>query len=110
MLVMEILLHLLPAHADAVIGNGDGTLVLVPGDGNGKILPGDPHLIVGKGGIGQLINGIGSVGQQLPEENLFIGIDRIDHQIQKSGRLGLELFLFHNTHSFRILALSLLEC
>ena len=75
----QVLLHLLLRHADAVIGYGEGTVLGVPGDGDGQLLPVHGDLIVGKGGIGQLVHGVGAVGNNLPEENLLVGVDRMNH-------------------------------
>jgi hypothetical protein len=38
----------------------------------------------------QLVAGVGRVGNQLPEEDLAVGIQRVDHQLQQLLDLGLE--------------------
>ena len=95
----QILLHLFPGHTDAVIGHGDGAVVLVAGNGDGKIIPVQAHLVIGQGGVGQLVDGVGSVGDDLPQENLLMGVDGVDHQIQKPLGLRFELLLFHSAVS-----------
>ena len=111
----EVLLHLLAGHADAVIGDGQGTGVLVGGQGNGEIAAAQADGFIRQRLIGQLIDRVGGVGDQLAEEDLPMGINRIDHQIKKSLGLCLELLLCHNvsflcvfgfgTHNYRVLKL-----
>ena len=93
----QVFFHFFQAHADAVIGHGKGAVFLVPGDGNGKLIPGNAHLFIGQGGIGQLVDGIGGIGDDFPQENLPVGINGVDHQIQQPLGLRFELFLFHKT-------------
>ena len=92
----QVLLHVLPGHADAVIGNHQDPAALVPGDGDGELIPGNANLVIGQGGVGQLVDGIGGVGNDLPEEDLPVGVNRIDHQVQKTLRFGFELHFFHD--------------
>ena len=77
----KILDHFVLRHTDAVIGNGQGTVFGVTGDGDGKFVPVDAHLVVGQRRVGQLIDGVGGVGDDLPKENLLVGINGIDHQV-----------------------------
>ena len=95
----EILDHFLFGHADAVIGNGQGAVFGVTGDGDGEFIPVDAHLVVGQRRIGQLIDGVGGVGDDLTKENLLVGINGVDHQVKKTLRLCFELLLFHNQYT-----------
>ena len=107
----EILDHFLFGHADAVIGNGQGAVFGVTGDGDGEFVPVDAHLVVGQRRIGQLIDGVGGVGDDLPKENLLVGINGVNHQVKKTLRLRFELLLFHNQYTSLVyLALYLFEC
>ena len=94
----QVLLHLLLRHTDAVIGDGQGPVLLVPGNGDGELIPGQPHLVVRQGRIGQLVDGIGGIGDDFPQENLPVGIDRIDHQVQQPLGFRFKLFLFHKSY------------
>ena len=40
--------------------------------------------------IAQLVAGIRGVGDQLAQEDVGLGIDRVHHQVQQLGNLGLE--------------------
>ena len=61
--------------------------------GNFEVGAVQPHLIVGEGLVGQLVHRVAGVGDQLPQEDLLVGVDGVDHQIQQPLGLGLELFL-----------------
>ena len=92
----QVFFQFITAHADAVVGNGKGTAVLIPGDGDGKVLPGNAHLVIGQGRVGQLINGIGGIGDDLPQKDLPVGIDGVNHEVQQTLGLGFKLVLFHS--------------
>ena len=95
----KILDHFVLRHTDAVIGNGQGAVFGVTGDGDGKFVPVDAHLVVGQRRVGQLIDGVGGVGDDLPKENLLVGINGVDHQVKKTLGLRFELLLFHNQYT-----------
>jgi len=86
----QVLHRLGLAHADAVVGDGDGFGVLVEGH---------PHVEVGRvleqRGVvqrleAQLVAGVRGVGDQLAQEDLGVGIQRMGDQVQQLGHLGLE--------------------
>ena len=91
----QILLQFLLRHADAIVGNGQGPGLSVGEKGDLKILPLDVHLIVGEGLIGQLVHRIAGVGEKLPEKDLPVGVDGVDHQIQQPLGFRLELLFCH---------------
>ena len=70
----EVLLHLLAGHADTVIGNGQCARRLIRGQMNGKIAAAQADGVVRQGLIGQLVDGIGGVGDQLAQEDLAVCI------------------------------------
>ena len=92
----QILLQLSPGHTDAVVGNRQSAVFLIPGDGDGKVITGKTHLVIGESRVGQLVDGIGGVGENLPEEDLPVGVDGIDHQVQQALGFGLKLHFFHS--------------
>ena len=94
----QVLLELLGRHADAVVGDGERAGVLVRRDGDGKVC-----LVNLGGGVRQaleveLVDGIGRVGDQLAQEDLPVGVDGVDHEVQELLALCLELA--HVTHPF----------
>ena len=95
----QVLLQPLLRHADAIVGDGQGAGNLVGGEGNFEVGAVQPHLIVGEGLVGQLVHRVAGVGDQLPQEDLLVGVDGVDHQIQQPLGLGLELFLCHDNAS-----------
>ena len=91
----QIVLQIALVHADAVVADGQGTVLLVDGQGDLEVLPLQAHLVVGQAEIAQLVDGIGGVGDDLAEEDLLMGIDGVDHHVQQTLGLGFEFFLAH---------------
>ena len=82
-------------HADAVVREGQGLGVGIDRDldrERSAILdqfgPGDQF-------VAQLLAGVGGVGDELADENLAVGIDRMDHEIQQARNVGLEALRAH---------------
>ena len=46
--------------------------------------------LVGQRLEAQLVAGVGGVGDQLPQEDLLVAVEGVDHQIQQLADLGLE--------------------
>ena len=80
-------------HADAVILHGQDAVFLIAGDEDAEIALVHAHGGVGQALIIQLIDGVRSVGDQLPQENLFIGVDGVDHHIHQLFAFSLKFFL-----------------
>ena len=80
----QVIFHLLLGHADAVVGHGEGAGFLVRHDNDLEVVAVQAHLVVGEGTVGQLVDGVAGVGDDLPQEDLFMSIDRIDHQVHQS--------------------------
>jgi len=98
---------LFPRHADAVVGDGEGAGGLV--EGNTDLESG---IVTIQGSVverleAQLVAGVGSVGDQLPQENFLVAVERMDHQVQQlpdfslktqgllAGRAGGHVFFSH---------------
>ena len=71
----QVLLQLLPGHANAVVADGQGAGNLVGREDNLEVGPVQPHLVVGEGLVGQFIDGVAGVGDDLTEENFLVGVD-----------------------------------
>ena len=93
----QILLQLFLGHTDAVILHGQDAVFLIAGDEDAEIALVHAHGGVGQALIIQLVDGVRSVGNQLPQEDLFIGIDGVDHHVHQFFALCLKFFLGHNT-------------
>ena len=88
-------IQLLFGHADAVIGDSQQAIVLIAGEQDAEIA-----LVHAHGGIGQaliikFVDGIRSVGDQLTQEDLLVGVDGVDHHVHQLFGFCLKLFLFH---------------
>ena len=70
----QILFHFFLGHTDTVVGNRQNPVLGIPGDGDGELVPVDAHFVIGEGGVGQLVDGVGGVGDDLPQENLPVGL------------------------------------
>ena len=93
----QVLLQLFFGHADAVIGDSQQAIVLVAGEQDAEIA-----LVHAHGGIGQaliikFVDGIRSVGDQLTQEDLLVGVDGVDHHVHQLFAFSLKFFLRHNT-------------
>ena len=93
----EVGLQLFLGHADAVIGDGQGAAVLVTGEQDAEIA-----FVHADGGVGQaliiqLVDGVRSVGDQLTQEDLLVGVDGVDHHVHQLFAFRLKFFLRHNT-------------
>ena len=93
----QVVLQVLPVHADAVVGDGQGPALPVRLDLDLEVLAAHAHGVVRQGLVAQLVAGVAGVGDDLPEEDLLVGVDGVDHQVQQPLGLRLELFLCHDT-------------
>ena len=92
----QVVFGLLQSHADAVVAHGDGTLVFIHKDVDLVVFPAEAHAVVGQGQVTELVDGVGRVGDDLPEEDLLIGVNGIDHQVEQTLAFGLELLFAHD--------------
>ena len=77
----QMLLQLLLGHTDTVIGNGESACVLINGDGNAEIRLIHAHAVIRQRAEVQLVNGITGVGNQFPQENLLVCVNRVNHHV-----------------------------
>ena len=78
------------AHADAIVGDGDGARRLVEGDADLQI-----GIVSEQRGVverleAQLVAGIGRIGDQLAQENFLVAVQGVNHQVQQLFDFGLE--------------------
>ena len=92
----QVGLQLVLRHAHSVVGHGEGPLLLVGNDGDLQILALDLYAVIGEGTVGQLVLCVAGVGDDLPQKDLLVGVDGVDHQIHQPLGLRLELFLCHD--------------
>ena len=85
---------LLLGHADAVVGDGQGFVRLVDREAD---LPLFREFGPGQAFKTHLVDRVGGVGHQFAQENIAVGVQRMNHQIQQLADFRLELFfLSHN--------------
>ncbi|MNG74215.1 hypothetical protein D3C79_326890 [compost metagenome] len=92
--------HFFAAHTDAVIGNRQGTLLFVERQTHAQLTITFIQFRLGKRAETQLVRRIGGVGDQLTQEDFFIGVQRMDHQMKQLFDFRLEPtgFLTFHTH------------
>ena len=91
----KIILRFRHGHANAIIPHGDGSGCLVQDDVDPEIIPVQAYGVVGQRQIAELVDRIRSVRNNLTQKNLFIGVDRIDHQVEKTLGFCFELLFCH---------------
>ncbi len=90
----DVLDHLFAAHPDTVIGDGDGALVFVRIEADFEFFATIEYAGVSQGFKAQFIERIGGVGDQFAQEDLFVGVKGMDHQVQQLCSLCLKLKTF----------------
>ena len=75
--------HFLTVHPDTIIGDGQRAVVFVKRDAHAQLAIAFIQVRLGQRAETQLVGRIGGVGNQFTQENFFIGIKRMDHQVQK---------------------------
>ena len=75
--------HFVAGHPYAVIGDGQRTLVFIERDTNAQFAITFVQVRVRERAETQLVRRIGGVRDKLTQEDFFIGIERMDHQVQK---------------------------
>ena len=92
----EVLLELGGVHADAVVGDHQRLRAFVGGDLDLPFRVVLDERLVGERKELRAVYRIRGVGDELAEEYLLLRVERIYHEIEHFGDLGLELFLFHS--------------
>ena len=87
----QVLVQFVLGHADAVVGHGDRPLVGGKAHRDGQVVAAHSHRRVGEAAEVQLVHRIGRVGDKLAQENLAVGVDGVDHEVEQFLALCLEL-------------------
>jgi hypothetical protein len=82
--------RLVAAHADAVVGDGDGARGLVEADLDFQFVVVAVQGVVVDSFKTQLVRCVGGVGDQLAQEDLLVRVQGVDHQLQQLFYFGLE--------------------
>gem|GEM_PF-2289406 len=88
----EVLNDLLPCHADSIIGNAECARIRIGSDPD---LPRLCHFRLGQRKKTGLVNGVRRIGNQFPKKNFLVGIDRVNHHVQKFTNFCLKTQIFH---------------
>ena len=79
----DIFNHFLTAHADTIIANGQGMIFLIRFEEDFVAVVTFQNVTVGQAGKMHLVNRIGCVGDKLPQENLVIRVNGMNHEVQQ---------------------------
>ncbi len=92
----EIVDQLLPVHADAVVDHRKRAGLLVGHDADLRRLAVGGQIGRRDRLVAQLVEGVGGVRNQLAQEDVGLRIDRVHHQVQQLGDLGLKWLVLGN--------------
>ncbi|KAI6776272.1 hypothetical protein HG530_000217 [Fusarium avenaceum] len=87
----QVVDKVLLGHTNTGIPDGEGLVDLVGDDVNSEVLARVELARVREGLVSDLVEGIGSVGDKLSEEDLLVGVDSVDDEGEKLRDLSLEL-------------------
>ena len=79
----EIVFKLFLGHTDTVVGNDKGSCILICGDADLEVLAAQLYRIIGQRFEVELVDRVACVGDQLTKKDLLVGVDGIDHHVQK---------------------------
>ena len=82
--------HLVARHADAVIFDRQQLFVGIDEKRDARLHVVAEQRRIGDGLVAQPLAGVRGVGDQLAQKHRLVGIDRVHHQVQKLGNVGLE--------------------
>ena len=88
----EIFDHLFPAHADSVVGDAECSRLGIRSDPDLPVLG---NLGIGEREKTRLVNRVSRVGNQLPQKDFLVGINRMNHHVQKFSDFCLKTQIFH---------------
>ena len=91
--------QILLAHAHTIVRYREQPGFLIGDNGNFQVLALYRHAVVGERLVRQLVLRVTGVGDQLPQKNLLVGVDGVDHQIQQPLGFRFKLLLCHNFDS-----------
>ena len=77
-------------HANAIVRKGQRLGVGIDRDLDRERRAVLDELRLGDRFVAELLAGVGRVGDELADENLPVGIDRMDHEVQQARNVGLE--------------------
>ena len=99
----QVVLQLLFGHTNSVIGNGQGSCLRIYFQVDGKIGLAHIHAVIRQRTEVELVNCITCIGNQFPQENFLMCINRMNHHVQQTLGFRLKCFLFHifNPHRTR---------
>ena len=97
--LVDVALHLIGRHANAVVADGDGLGLTIHRDQDGSVIP--FAAVAGHGGHAALADGVDAIAHKLPKKHLVAGINGLldDRENVFGVDLNLTLFLQHR-HSF----------
>ena len=90
--------NLFPVHTDTVIGDGQGAVVFIKRNPHAQLAVSLIQIRLRQRAETQLIGRIRGVGNQLTQKDFFVGIEGMDHQVQKLFYFRLKTTSFLSFH------------
>ena len=86
----EVIHDLIPGHANPVIVDSDGLCLTVRFHPDPVVTHSRTQVRIADDRKSMLINGVGSIGDKLAEKYLSVRVQRMNHEMKQSLRLGLK--------------------
>ena len=77
----QVFHQFVPGHPDPIVIENQGACLGIRRDADSQFLVGQ-QLGLGQSLKAQAVQSIRGIGNQLPEENIFVGVERVDHQVE----------------------------
>ena len=87
----EVFDELVARHTDAVVLNREGLGLVVGGETDLELGLVVEDFFLRDLGVAEFFEGVGSIGNQLADEDFLLGVERVDDDIEQLLDLGLEL-------------------
>ncbi len=86
----QVLDHFVAGHAEAGVADGQVCALVVRGEPDGQFGFRVEHVAIGQHLELQAVQGVGGVGDQLAQEDLAVGVERVDQDMQQLPDFGAE--------------------
>jgi len=91
----EVVHEILLVHSDTVVNDGEGVVILVKADDDLGIPIHLFETLIGQPEVVKFIKRVIGIGDELPDEDLFVGVEGVGQQMEQLPDFGLILMFGH---------------